>query len=381
MWQDTKAFFEIEKLNSRINIIQGGARAGKTVAIMGMLGDMTFDYYNSLFSVVTDSLPNLKRGAMRDLKWFLKAQKWERYFDVNKTSNVWTNILTGSELEFFSTDMLGSLGAGRDFLFVNEANRIPFETFSNLEIRTRKRIWLDFNPVNEFWAHTKLMGKGDTSFIKLTYKDNSALDAEIVKAIESRRGDGNNNWWRVYGLGEIGSLEGNIYKGWKPVSVSAIKDAGRLVRYGLDFGFSNDETALVAVYDMGGDRLGFVELLYERGLLGSQYGARFDALGLDPSVLIVADSARPEIIAEINRAEYRCIGADKDKGSVLRGIDRISQREIIYNGRNLEREFLTYAWMKKKSGEIIDQPQDGNDHLLDAARYAVDQLFKPKFDF
>lgn len=381
MWQDTKAFFEIEKLNSRINIIQGGARAGKTVAIMGMLGDMTFDYYNSLFSVVTDSLPNLKRGAMRDLKWFLKAQKWERYFDVNKTSNVWTNILTGSELEFFSTDMLGSLGAGRDFLFVNEANRIPFETFSNLEIRTRKRIWLDFNPVNEFWAHTKLMGKGDTSFIKLTYKDNSALDAEIVKAIESRRGDGNNNWWRVYGLGEIGSLEGNIYKGWKPVNISAIKDTGRLVRYGLDFGFSNDETALVAVYDMGGDRLGFVELLYERGLLGSQYGARFDALGLDPSVLIVADSARPEIIAEINRAGYRCIGADKDKGSVLRGIDRISQREIIYNGRNLEREFLTYAWMKKKSGEIIDQPQDGNDHLLDAARYAVDQLFKPKFDF
>ena len=132
---------------------------------------------------------------------------------------------------------------------------------------------------------------------------------------------------------------------------------------------------------MGEGKLGIIEEYYKTGLLGSQYGAMLRGLNVDPSVLIVADSARPEIIAEIKKEGFRCIGADKNAGSVLRGIDRVSQRQIVYAGVNLKREYLSYPWRAKRSGEIMDEPEDKNNHLMDALRYAIDDIDKPKFDF
>ncbi len=217
------------------------------------------------------------------------------------------------------------------------------------------------------------MKRKDVAFIKVTYKDNEALDEATVNAIEMRCGDGTSNWWRVYGLGEIGSLEGNVYEGWE--RVDEVPEDARLVRYGLDFGFSNDETALVAVYELENGGIFLEELVYQKGILGSKYPEILKSHNIDPSVLIVADSARPEIIAEIAEAGYMIIAANKDAGSVKRGIDRVKDRKIKYIGKNLEREFLTYAWRKKRStDEILDVPQDGNDHLMDAVRYAVDDL-------
>ena len=138
---------------------------------------------------------------------------------------------------------------------------------------------------------------------------------------------------------------------------------------------------MVAIYEMDDGKLGIVEKLYKKGILGSQYGEILRNIGIDENVLIIADSARPEIIAEIRRAGFRCIGADKNAGSVKRGIDRVMERQILYYGENLKREYLSYAWRKKHSGEIIDEPQDGNDHLMDALRYAIEGLKRPKFDF
>ena len=218
----------------------------------------------------------------------------------------------------------------------------------------------------------------------LTYNDNVALGARERANIESRRpkkGEEPSNWWTVYGLGQIGTLEGNVYSGWEESTAEEISATGKLVRYGLDFGFSNDETALVAIYEMEDGKLGVVEKLYRKGLLGSEYPLIFQEIGIDQNVLIVADSARPEIIAEIKEAGFRIIGADKNPGSVLRGIDRVSQRQIVYSGKNLKREYLSYPWRTKRSGEVLDEPQDGNDHLLDALRYAVDDLSKKRFDF
>ena len=217
----------------------------------------------------------------------------------------------------------------------------------------------------------------------LTFEDNEALPPQERANIESHRpkpGEEPNNWWIVYGLGQIGSLEGNVYSGWEEGPAAEI-EKGRLVRYGLDFGFSNDETAMVALYEMGDGRLGIVEKIYQKGILGSQYPELLMSHNVDPSVLIVADAARPEIIAEIKNAGFRCVGADKNPGSVKRGIDRVQQRQIVYAGANLKREYLAYAWRKKRTGEVLDEPQDGNDHLLDALRYAVDDLNKPRFDF
>ncbi len=219
----------------------------------------------------------------------------------------------------------------------------------------------------------------DVAFLKVTYKDNEALDEATVNAIEMHRGDGTSNWWRVYGLGEIGSLEGNIYEGWQ--RIDEVPEDARLVRYGLDFGFSNDETALVAVYELENDALLLEELVYQKGILPSKYAAILKSHNIDPTVLIVADGARPEIIAEIQEDGYMCVSALKDAGSVKRGIDRVKERKIYYIGSNLEQEFLTYAWRKKKStGETLDVPQDGDDHLMDAVRYAIDDLSQPKFD-
>lgn len=376
--EKTRALFEDDY---RIIVEQGGTSAGKTISILLILLDWAITRPNKIVSIVSDTLPNLRKGAMRDFLNICRETNVQEYSIWNKTES--TLLLpNGTVIEFFSTDMLGALGARRDVLYINEANRITWETFSQLEVRTREKIIIDFNPVNEFWAHTEIIksGRADVAFVKTTYRDNEALDTATVNAIEIRRGDGTSNWWRVYGEGEIGSLEGNVYEGW--TKLDEVPDNARLVRYGLDFGFSTDETALVGIYELEDGGLVLEEIVYQKGILGSQYAEILKSHNIDPDVLIVADGARPEIIAEIKQAGYRCIAADKSAGSVKRGIDRVQQRKIYYVGKNLEREFLTYAWRKKRStGETLDEPQDGNDHLMDALRYAIDDLSRPRFDF
>lgn len=367
----------------RIIVAQGGTSAGKTISILGILLDYAVTHAGKVVSIVSDTLPNLRKGAMRDFlnicaeTGILEVATW------NKTESTLT-LPNSTVIEFFSTDMLGALGARRDVLYVNEANRITWDTFSQLEVRTREKIIIDFNPVNEFWAHRELVNntsRSDVAFIKVTYRDNEALDEATKQAIELRRGDGTSNWWRVYGEGEIGSLEGNVYEGWLPLDVAEIRK-GKLIRYGLDFGYSNDETALVSVYELQDGSLGIIQEVYERGILASKYTETLMSHNIDPSVLIVADGARPEIIADLKNNGFRCVAARKDAGSVMRGIGYVQEYKIYYFGQALEREYLTYAWRKKRStGETIDEPQDGNDHCMDALRYAIDDLHRPRFDF
>ena len=366
-------------------VIQGGMSAGKTFAIITLLISYCQSYDDSLVTVVGLSYPHLEAGSIRD---FIKIMKEVNIWNSelwNKSAKTYS-FPNGSVLEFKSIDRMSARGPRRDVLFVNEANGISFETFQELAGRTKDFAIIDFNPSAKFWAQERLVEgmESDTTYIILTYKDNEALTAREIANIESHKpkpGEEPSNWWVVYGLGQIGTLEGNVYSGWELVDESFIVNNGKLVRYGLDFGFSNDESALVAVYEMPDGKLGIVEKLYKKGLLGSQYGDILRRLEIDPNVLIVADSARPEIIAEIQKEELRCIGADKNPGSVLRGIDRVAQRQIVYCGENLKREYLSYAWRKKRSGEILDEPEDGNDHLMDAVRYAIDDLSRKRFDF
>ena len=379
-YQDTTALAKIEAMPNRIKIVQGGARAGKTIAILIILCDLSFEVEHKTIHIVSDTMPNLRHGAMNDWEKMLKGTNREQYFKVNRSINKWENIITGSTIEFLSCDADDALGAARDYLFINEASRISWQTYRQLALRTEQDVWIDFNPVNEFWVHTQLLKRANTSFIKLNYEDNEAIPQNVLDELLANRGDGKNNWWKVYGLGEIGSLEGNVYEGWVAKELEDFEEA-KLIRYGLDFGFSNDETGMVAVYQLADDSLFIDELIFESGILGSQYGDKLRSIQIDPNVLIVADSARPEIIAEIRKEGFTIIGANKDAGSVLRGIDRVKQHRIYYRGNNLEKEFFTYAWRTKKTGEVLDVPQDGNDHLLDALRYAVDDMSKPRFDF
>ena len=365
-------------------VIQGGASASKTFSIMTILVGYAESYPNSLITVAGMTYNHLATGTMRDFKKIMQETK--RWNDVafNKSAKIYT-FGNGSQIEFLSTDNMTSRGPRRDVLFVNEANGISYETFDQLATRTRDFVILDYNPSAKFWAHEELVEKqaDKTTFLTLTYLDNEALSKQERENIESRKpkpGEEPSNWWVVYGLGQIGSLEGNIYSGWEESNADEVHK-GTLVRYGLDFGFSNDETAMVAIYDLGDNKLGVEELLYKKGMLGSEYAETLMSQNIDPSVLIVADSARPEIIAEIKAAGFRIIGADKNPGSVKRGIDRVSQKQILYCGQNLKREYLSYAWRKKRTGEILDEPQDGMDHLMDSLRYAIDDLSKKRIEF
>lgn len=370
--------------DKRFLVAQGGMRASKTYTILMLVVSWCQTHADKVATVVSMSYPHLSRGAVRDFKNIMKNAEIFEDERWNSSSKTYT-FGNGTILEFMSVDKMSAHGLARDLLFVNEANDMDRETFEQLAARTSGKVIIDYNPTHEFWVHTWLLKdyEKQTDFIVLTYKDNEALADTIREYIESKRpkkGEEASNWWVVYGLGQIGSLEGNIYSGWRKATETDYDDA-QIVRYGLDFGFSNDETGLVAIWRKSDDSLIVEQKIFKRGILGSQYGDELRSAGVDANVLIVADSARPEIIAEIKAQGFRIVGADKNAGSVKRGIDKVMQKQIIYDGKDLEREYLSYAWRKKRTGEVIDEPQDGNDHLMDALRYAVDDLDRQRFEF
>ena len=368
----------------RFLVVQGGMRAGKTYPILMLIISWCQQNADKIATVASMSYPHLSRGAIRDFQTIMKAAGiWEpeRW---NSSSKIYT-FANGTILEFISVDKMSAHGPARDLLFVNEANDMDRETFEQLASRTTGKVIIDYNPTSEFWAHTWLLKEyeHDADFIILTYLDNEALAPSIREYIESKRpkpGEKASNWWTVYGLGQIGTLEGNIYEGWRKATPEDYKDA-KLIRYGLDFGFSNDETGLVAIYETEQGDMIVQELIYKTKILPSQYPAELENASVNHATLIVADSARPEIIAEIKGHGFRIVGADKNAGSVRRGIDRVKEKHILYDGQDLEREYFSYKWRTTRTGDILDEPEDGNDHLMDALRYAIDDTYRQRFDF
>jgi phage terminase large subunit len=312
---------------------------------------------------------------MRD---FLLIMKEHRYFKENRwnKSDYTYTFETGSKIEFFSADQPGKVrGPRRDRLFINEANNIPYETFDQLEVRTRDFIFLDWNPVSEFWFYTEVDGRrDDVEFITLTYKDNEALDESVVKSIETRKD--RKNWWRVYGLGLLGELEGKIYTNWK--IIDEVPHEARLERYGLDFGYTNDPSAITAVYYYDG---GYIldEVCYTKGMSNKQIA---DTLINEPQGLAVADSAEPKSIDEIRGYGVNIVGAEKGKDSVRNGIQSVQDQQISVTKRsvNIIKEYRNFLWMVDKNGKIINEPEKGFDHLMDAIRYAIMSILKRPTD-
>lgn len=368
----------------RFLVVQGGMRSAKTYSLLMLIISWCQQNADKIATVASMSYPHLSRGAIRDFQTIMKAggiwepERW------NSSSKTYT-FANGTILEFISVDKMSAHGPARDLLFVNEANEMDRETFEQLAARTTGKVIIDYNPTSEFWAHTWLLKEyeHDANFIILTYLDNEALAPNIREYIESKRpkkGEKPSNWWTVYGLGQIGTLEGNIYEGWHKATPEDYEGA-KLIRYGLDFGFSNDETGLVAIYETEqGDTI-VQQLIYKTKILPSQYVGELEHASVNHATLIVADSARPEIIAEIKAHGFRIVGADKNAGSVRRGIDRVKEKHILYDGEDLEREYFSYKWRTTRTGDILDEPEDGNDHLMDALRYAIDDTYKQRFDF
>lgn len=365
-------------------VVQGSTGAGKTFADVTLCIAYAESFPMKKVDIVGMSYPQLEGDAIAIFTRIMTEQSLWNCGVWNETKHRFT-FWNGSKIQFLSVDKMGAHGPRRDLLYCPEANSMPWEVFDQLATRTRDKVLLDFNPTSKFWAHTKLVEKraDDTDFLILTYKDNEGLEPREIANIEShapKPGEEPSNWWTVYGLGQIGSLEGNIYEGWIETTNDEIMKNGRLVRYGLDFGFG-DETAMAAIYELPDNKIGVIEIVYQSGITSSGYPNLLKSQDIDSSVLIVADAARPEIITDIRKAGFRIIGANKNPGSVKRGIDRVKERQIHFCGKNLKKEYLSYAWRKKRDGETIWEPQDGNDHLMDALRYAVDDLKRPRFDF
>ncbi len=367
----TTATKKIFDLRSRIRGVAGGSSASKTISILIWCikrAQFPPDKKPELISIVSESFPHLKRGAMRDFLLIMEEHKVYKDSRWNRTDCIYT-FESGSRIEFFSVDQPGKVrGPRRDILFVNEANNISYEVFTQLEIRTKNIIWLDWNPTSEFWWYTDLMPLQVHDFITLTYKDNEALDSSIVATIESRKG--NKNWWQVYGLGQLGEVEARIYKDWQ--MLDDIPHEARLERRGLDFGYSNDPSAIVDIYYYNG---GYIldEKLYQKGLTNKQLA---DVINNLSTTLTIADSAEPKSIDEIKSYGVNIIPCIKGRDSVKQGIQYVQNQRISVtkHSTNLIKEYRNYLWETDKDGKIINEPIGIWNHCLDAIRYGFDGL-------
>jgi phage terminase large subunit len=368
MFKRTTATNKVLALKRRTKIIQGGTAASKTYSILAVLINKAIQQPNLEISVVAESIPHLRRGALKD---FLKILKWtNRFNDEQFNKSLLTyNFKNGSVFEFFSADDSSKLrGARRDILYINECNNVTFESYNELAIRTKKEVFLDFNPANEFWVHTELKDEPDADFIILTYKDNEALDNSIVEQIEKNIAKADTstywaNWVRVYAHGQIGMLEGVIFSNWK--QIDKVPSDARLIGIGLDFGYTNDPTAAVEVYTWNGQRI-LNELVYRTGMINSDI-----AKILPDNVPIYADSSEPKSIEEIRRYGKTIKGVTKGKDSINFGIQIMQSQEYLVtsNSVNLIKELRSYVWDTDKTGVRLNKPIDYNNHSIDAARY------------
>ena len=371
----TSSTKKLAKMTKRIRGVCGGTSAGKTISILQILiSKAQKDKKPTLTSVVSESFPHLKRGAMRDFKNIMQEHGYWKESAWNATDSIYT-FETGSKIEFFSADQPSKVrGPRRDRLFINECNNVAYESFDQLAVRTRLEIWLDWNPTNEFWFYDLLNTRDDVEMITVTYKDNEGLSETIVKDIEAHKP--NKNWWTVYGLGQLGEVEGRIYKGWK--IIDEIPHEARLEGYGLDFGYSNDPTAVVAVYYYNG---GYVldEVLYRKGMSNQQIASFMNNLDFG---VIVADSAEPKSIDELQMYGLSVVAAKKGSGSILQGIGYVQEQSISMTKRsvNLIKEYRNYLWQTDKDGKTINTPEGGFDHALDAVRYKLSSILKPKYE-
>ena len=377
MYQITTAYNKIAKLKTKIRAIQGGTSSSKTISILlYLIAVAQSDEKPTLTSIIAESIPHLKRGAMRDFKNILKEHN---YWNDNlwSISDKTYTFETGSQIEFFSADDATKLRGGRrDRCFMNECNNMTLEAFDEVEVRTKEFIFLDWNPTNEFWFYTDVLHKReDVEHIILNYKDNEALSEEIIKSIEARKE--RKNWWQVYGLGLLGELDNKIYKDWQ--TIDEIPHEAKLIRRGLDFGYTNDPTAIVDIYSYNG---GYIldEKCYQKGLSNKQIA---DMLLTFDNILTIADSSEPKSIDEIKSYGVNIIGAKKGAGSINQGIQYIQDQRISItkNSLNLIKEYRNYLWKTDRDGKVLNVPEDVFDHILDATRYGFDGMIENTDDF
>lgn len=379
MFQRTTAINKILKLSKRKKVIQGGTWAGKTFGIIAVIVDYLAKNPNKIFTVVAETIPAIKKGALQDFKAIMQdTNRWVES-SYNGTDRVYT-FANGSTIEFNSFDSVGKAKAAgkRTDLFINEAPYISFEIADALIGRTSENIWLDFNPDFENWVHQEIVPNADCEFIILKYLDNEALPSTILEELKLKQEKAKTsqywaNWCRVYIDGEIGNLDGAVFQQWKIVDQLPI-DA-KLLGIGLDFGYTNDPTSALAIYKHD-DKIYVDEIIYQTGLLNSQI---FDSLK-KYNTLVVADSAEPKSIYELKSRGLNIEAAEKGTGSILSGISIVNEHEFYITAKSIDtiKELRRYIFDKDKNGKPTNNPISCFNHSMDALRYIFTRLFKSK---
>jgi len=378
----TTAVNKLVRLKKRKRVVQGGTWAGKTYAILAYLINKSIINPKQKTTIVAETIPAIKEGALANFTEIM--EETGRWDDVqyNATERTYT-FTNGSKMQFTSFDTIGKAkSAGkRHNLFINEANYIPFAIADALMMRTSKEIWIDFNPVEEFWAHTEILTQEDAEFLLLKYTDNEAIPESIVQELrmklEKAKTSGYwENWCKVYIHGEVGTLEGIIFA--QPALVKALPSAYKWKIRWIDFGFTNDPTTIGETRLSEGG-LHHHEYVFRTGMTNGDISKALEVNGVMRHIdIIVADSAEPKSIAELRRMGWNVIGAEKPKGSVNAGIDLMKRypHHVTEGSKNIINEFRKYSWeVDRATGKPINVPVDTFNHCIDPIRYAVSYKF------
>jgi phage terminase large subunit len=385
MFIRTTAINKLKKMTARKKVVQGGTSSGKTYAILPVITNKLIKNPRLKATVVAETLPAVKEGALDIFKTFMfDTNRWiESNWNASSLTYTFSN---GSRIQFKSFDSVGKAKASgkRDILFLNEANHMDFNIADALMIRS-KETWIDFNPDEEFWVHKETLKEPNSEFALINYEDNEAIPAETLEDLIIKKqkafynidlpfeliyepsnviSDYWANWCKVYIYGQVGSLEGVIFGNWQ--QIDNIPPDARLIGYGLDFGYTNDPTAVVEVYKLDDKRI-LNEIVYEKGLSNAQIAKR-----ITTKMPVYCDSAEPKSIAELRSYGLNASGVTKGADSIKFGIQTMQEQSYLVTSHstNVISEFRKYAWDKdKRTGETLNKPIDDYNHAIDAIRY------------
>jgi len=387
----TKVFKETALAYNRgesIIVHSGGTSSAKTYSIIQFLLTIASHLHNQVITVAGQDIPNLSAGSYRDCQNIIADTPYfqQELLAHNKSKRQFT-FKNGSIIEFNSYDDSQDAKNGkRDFLFVNEANGVNYDIFEELQVRTKTMAIIDFNPTASFWAHERLQSRSDVRWIDTTYRDNPYIDKSIKDKILSyeptpeniKRGTANEYRWKVYGLGEVGRLEGLVFTDFRVEPNYPDETKWRV--FGMDFGYTNDPTTLIEIR-YNADCLYWREWLYETGLTNPDISSRLESMGFERNELIIADSAEPKTFEELRRMGWNVKPAVKGADSIMNGIDAIKRYKVsvLSTSKNLTEEFGSYTWKKDKDGKPLNRPIDAFNHGIDAGRYALSfRIMKPR---